>query len=291
MLGCEPCDTGVLIARSDVDAVCVCTPEDTHVDIATAALRSGKDALIEKPLAPSVAGARQICNAAQASGRLATVGHLLRFEPHYHAIFRRLQTGVLGDLQYAYAWRESTRAAGTRYVTRSTIAMHLMVHDIDLLRWYSGSEVTRIQAAAAHPGAQHTGPGASEAMTAILEFSNGMTATLVHSWALPSTSPSPLRTGLRIVGTKGEAEVDLTRPAPAFAHVDGHSHELTEYFFELETGQIAGCLRSQIEHFVQCVKTRAAPLVSLEDGVRAVEVAEAVLHAASGAGEVVLARV
>ncbi len=289
-LGCEALDPESLITHPYIDAVCVCTPEDTHAAVAAAALKAGEDVLVEKPLAASSADARRIVDAARRSGRLATVGHLLRFEPHYHAVFRRLQTGAAGDLLYAYAWRESMRAAGARYASRSTIPMHLMVHDIDLLRWYSGSDVASVQAGSASAPATRSTGGPAEAVTAILEFSNGMVATLMHSWALPSTSPSPLRAGLRIVGTKGEVEVDLTRPAAAFTHADGHAHELTEYFFELETGQIAGCLRSQIEHFVRCVRTRVAPLVTLEDGLRAVEVAEAILQAASGARKVTLAR-
>jgi UDP-N-acetylglucosamine 3-dehydrogenase len=276
-LGTESCSVDALIAREDVDAICVCTPEDTHVDIGMAVLAAGKDLLVEKPLARSSTEAQRIAAAAGASGRIATVGHLLRFEPHYAAVYRRIRAGSIGSPLYAFAWRESTRISADRYVDRSSVPMHLMVHDIDLLRWFSDAEVQRIQSAIPSPAV--TGGHGQEAVTAILEFSNGMTATLIHSWALPVSTPSPLRTGIRIVGTKGEVAADFTLPAVAVAGEDTYTHVLTEYYAELPTGQLTGCLRSQIEHFVHCVATRAAPLVSLHDGLRAVEVAEGVQRA------------
>jgi UDP-N-acetylglucosamine 3-dehydrogenase len=281
-LGAESCSTDALIARPDVDAICVCTPEDTHAEIACAVLVSRKDLLVEKPLARSSAEAHRIAAAAEASGRIATVGHLLRFEPHYAAAYQRLQAGSIGALLYAVAWRESTRASATRYVSRSSVRMHLMVHDIDLLRWFSGAEVLRIQAACPNAPSPGSGAGGAEAVTAILEFTNGMTATLVHSWALPSSTPSPLRTGVRVVGKKGEVGVDFSLPAVTVSGETGHTHLLTEYFTELPTAQLAGCLRSQIEHFVHCVAARTAPLVSVNDGLRAVEVAEGIQQAIEG---------
>jgi UDP-N-acetylglucosamine 3-dehydrogenase len=278
-LGCDSCDTDSLLNRPDIEAVCICTPEQTHADIACAAIQAGKDLFVEKPLAPSAAQARQVLGAARGSDRIATVGHLLRFEPHYRAAFQRVLGGVLGKPLYAYAWRESRRSAATRYIGASTVPLHLMVHDIDLLRWYTGSEVVRVQAVGRpSPGGNRIDVPQDpyDAVTALLEFSGGMVATLVHSWSLPDTSPSPLRAGLRVVGSEGEVEVDLTRPGVAAAGSGGYSHELTEYFFELEAGLFTGCLRAQVEHFAWCVANRAYPLVSLEDGYRAVEAAEAI---------------
>jgi predicted dehydrogenase len=287
-LGCANCSSDALIAHPDVDAVCVCTPEDTHADIACAVLAAGKDLLVEKPLARSSAEARRIVSTAEVSGRIAAVGHLLRFEPHYAAAYQRLQSGSIGEPLYALMWRESTRVSAATYISRSSVPMHLMVHDIDLLRWFSGAEVSRIQAACPRVPERGTGIDGGEAVTAILELTNGMTATLMHSWALPPLAPSPLRTGVRVVGTKGEVGVDFSLPAVAATGEAGHTHLLTEYFTELPTAQLTGCLHLQIEHFVHCVATRSAPLVSLVDGLRAVEVAEGIQQAIEGQHHVTL---
>jgi myo-inositol 2-dehydrogenase/D-chiro-inositol 1-dehydrogenase len=163
-----------------------------------------------------------------------------------------------------------------------------MVHDIDLLRWFSGAEVRRVHAASprcATAEVEASGPGA---VSAVLELTNGMTATLVHSWVLPLHTPSPLRAGIRLVGTRGELAVDFSLPAASATTEALHTHLLTEYFAELPTGQIAGCLRAQIEHFVRCVATRTSPLVSLSDGLRAVEIAEGIQQAITGARDVTL---
>jgi UDP-N-acetylglucosamine 3-dehydrogenase len=285
---CEVDSADALLRRADVDAVCVCTPESTHVDIACAVLAAGKDLLVEKPLARTAAEARRIATAAADAGRIATVGHLLRFEPHYAAVHGRIQGGALGDLQYALAWRESTRASAARYVSRSSVPLHLMVHDIDLMRWFSGAEVRRIHAASPRSVTAEGEANGSEAVSALLEMTNGMTTTLVHSWALSSHTPSPLRAGMRLVGTRGELAVDFSLPAVSASTEEMHTHLLTEYFAELPTGQFAGCLRAQIEHFVHCVATRTSPLVSLRDGLRAVEIAEGIQQAVTGARDVML---
>jgi predicted dehydrogenase len=82
--------------------------------------------------------------------------------------------------------------------------------------------------------------------------------------------------------------VDFSLPAASATTEALHTHLLTEYFAELPTGQIAGCLRAQIEHFVRCVATRTSPLVSLSDGLRAVEIAEGIQQAITGARDVTL---
>jgi len=110
------------------------------------------------------------------AGGIAAVGHLLRFEPHYAAAYQRLQSGSVGEPLYALTWRESTRASAATYISRSTVPMHLMVHDIDLLRWFSGAKVSRIQAACPRVPERGTGTDGGEAVTAIFEFTNGMTA-------------------------------------------------------------------------------------------------------------------
>jgi predicted dehydrogenase len=70
-----------LLARPDVDAVCVCTPNSAHAPVALAALRAGKHVLCEKPMATSLADGEAMVQAARRSGVLLTVGHQARFLP------------------------------------------------------------------------------------------------------------------------------------------------------------------------------------------------------------------
>lgn len=92
-----------LLARSDVDAVCVCTPNSSHAVISVAALQAGKHVLCEKPMAIRTADAERMVEAAHASGRILTVGHQARFSPAAQALYRKLRDGRFGRLYFARA--------------------------------------------------------------------------------------------------------------------------------------------------------------------------------------------
>ena len=90
-----------LLARRDVDAVCVCTPNNSHAAITLAALRAGKHVLCEKPMAVDAASAREMTETAERAGRWLTVGHQARFSPAAQALYRELRDGRCGALYFA----------------------------------------------------------------------------------------------------------------------------------------------------------------------------------------------
>src|SRR5688500_13606710 len=87
-----------LAASADIHAVMVCTPEHLHVEPAVAALRTGKPAMVEKPIAHSLDAARAISDAASTAGVPLLVGHILRFEPRWIAARQRLDADAIGKV-------------------------------------------------------------------------------------------------------------------------------------------------------------------------------------------------
>ena len=92
-----------LLGRSDVDAVCICTPNDSHAAITLAALRAGKHVLCEKPMAVDAASAEEMVRTAEESGVFLTVGHQARFYPSAQALHGELRAGRFGALYFARA--------------------------------------------------------------------------------------------------------------------------------------------------------------------------------------------
>lgn len=92
-----------LLARDDVDAVCVCTPNHTHSSITVAALEAGKHVICEKPMAIGVEEAAAMCQAAKRSGKILTVGHQLRFHPTAQTLHGFIQDGKMGRPYFARA--------------------------------------------------------------------------------------------------------------------------------------------------------------------------------------------
>src|ERR1700754_4583574 len=89
-----------LLADPQLDAVVLATPVPTHADLATRVLEAGKHCFVEKPLAQSVAGAERAVAAAEASGRVLMVGHLLEYHPGVQRLKQLAESGELGDRIY-----------------------------------------------------------------------------------------------------------------------------------------------------------------------------------------------
>jgi len=137
-----------LVDRADVDAVLVCTPPDSHAEIAVAALERGRHVLVEKPLARSVAEAEPIVTAARAAfarGVVCAVGFNYRHHPAIQQARRWMDEGAIGPLMYArmrhgiagrqdYAsdWRTSAPTSGGGELLDQGI------HLLDLARWFFG---------------------------------------------------------------------------------------------------------------------------------------------------------
>src|SRR5262245_35810727 len=95
-----PCETSydALLARGDVDAICVCTPSGLHAAQAIAAARAGKHVLVEKPMALTLADADAMIAASRASGVLLGVALQRRIDPSFRAVREAIEAGELGRL-------------------------------------------------------------------------------------------------------------------------------------------------------------------------------------------------
>ena len=243
-------DHASLLAEVRPDAVIICTPDHLHRPVAVDALEAGCAVLVEKPLADTVADAEAICRAA--AGRLAMVGHLLRFAPHYAAVKEGLAD--LGDLLFVHAHRFGT-AASARVVS------HLMIHDLDLIRWITGQEVAAVQAATV---------GASTA-AAHLRLDGGALACVEAVAALPSAFAGHVWTGMTLIGTEGCVEVPSTHPS-VIRHGTGVTY--------VDRTRI-GVLGAQTATFLAAVRDGGPSPIPVEEGLAAVRLAAAVEEAAA----------
>ncbi|GAA3714722.1 Gfo/Idh/MocA family oxidoreductase [Streptomyces tremellae] len=151
-------DWRVLIARDDIDLVDVCTPGDSHAEIAIAALEAGKHVLCEKPLANSVAEAEQMVRAAEAArarGQLAMVGFNYRRVPavaHARTLIEQGRLGTLRHVRVTYlqdwladpdfplTWRLRREYAG------SGALGDLGAHIVDLVQYLAGEPIAGVSA-------------------------------------------------------------------------------------------------------------------------------------------------
>ena len=183
-------DFRALLARDDLDAVSVCTPDGDHRGPCEAAARAGKHVLVEKPIATTVADGEAMIEATVKAGVVLLVGHCLRFDPRYHAARGAVAAGELGALQTIYTRRSNTVAAQDRLQGRCSLPRFLGVHDYDVMRWLTGSEVERVTAESKWGLLRSRGYDVEDANCALLRFASGVLGIAELNWILPRGFPA-----------------------------------------------------------------------------------------------------
>ena len=187
--GCEAePDLDALLARADIDVVCVCVPSGLHAAIGVQAAKAGKHLVVEKPIDVTLAAADRLIEAVRAAGVALTVISQHRFDPGLIELKRLLGDGALGRLVLGEASTKWYRSQGyyDSGPWRGTWAldggslMNQGIHYVDLLRWVMGP-VAEVSAVCSTQGHQVE---VEDTALAVLRFSSGAVGTVVSSTAV-----------------------------------------------------------------------------------------------------------
>ncbi|HEY3268171.1 MAG TPA: Gfo/Idh/MocA family oxidoreductase [Armatimonadota bacterium] len=259
------------LSDPDVHIVSVCVDDQRHVDSCIKAAQVGKHILVEKPLATTVADCDAIIAACRTAGVTLMVGHVVRFDPRYAAAKHAIDGGAVGDPIQIYARRNNLIASGLRIQARTSVAFFLGVHDIDIMRWFVGSEIVSVTAESARKVLTE----ADDSIFALMRFANGCVGCLETCWVIPAGAPNPLDARMEIVGTAGRVSVRLGDESFEVCS-DAHATRPDVSYGPVIAGRLHGALRAQLEHFAECVRAGRQPLITPEDARAAVAVAEAI---------------
>jgi predicted dehydrogenase len=240
-----------------VDAVLVATPPHSHAGLVLSALAAGADVFVEKPLATRAVDAERCATRAAALGRIAMVGHLLRYHPAVERLLQLARDGALGELLGVEAARLSIDGDPS-----ASALWTLGPHDFSVVHALDPSPIRMIEARAA--------PGGDPVLVEA-ELTSGLSVSV----ALSRASAVKERR-IRVIGTAAAAIFDDVR-APDRVIVAGA--EIGVAWREP--------LTVEIEHFLRCVEQRGRPLTSFDDGVtvvRALAQAEESCSAVSASG-------
>ena len=256
-----------VFARSDIDAVTVCTPTTTHKEVATQALRAGKHTLVEKPMTNTTSEARELVALAKERGLRLMPGHIERFNPAVDYLRSLLDEQKLGTVTLFHArrvgrWPERIGDVG---VVRDTA-----IHDIDLARYIFRDEAHSVHAKIG--SIKHTKEDYAEIM---LEFRRGGTAFIDANWLTP-------RKARTLIVTGSEATVQLDYISQEITIED--STQSTRPNLEKQEP-----LRAELAHFADSTLNGKPFRVNGEDGLKAVEICEVVLQAGTSGQTVALA--
>lgn len=201
-----------LLARQDIDAVSIVTPDHLHREMTVAAARAGKHVLVEKPMDLSVKGCNEMLEAARENRVMLFVDFHKRYDPVQQKVRDLVVGRRLGTIEYGYAYMEDKiivpRDWLSKWAAQTTPFWFLGIHQVDLLRWTLNSEVRNVLAHSFRGKLEGLGIDTPDAVKAELEFEDGAVVTVDVSWILPEGFEAVVNQGLRLVGTEGLIEVD-----------------------------------------------------------------------------------
>lgn len=148
--GCDVRSVDAIVAATDIDAVVICTPTDTHADLIEALVKAGKAVFCEKPIDLSLARVKTCLEVVRAHKGTLMVGFNRRFDPHFKAVRAEIDKGTIGAVEMVTITSRDPGAPPVDYIKRSGgIFRDMTIHDFDMARFLLGEEISEVVATAA----------------------------------------------------------------------------------------------------------------------------------------------
>ncbi|MCE5230795.1 Gfo/Idh/MocA family oxidoreductase [bacterium] len=258
-----------LIAREDIHAISVVTPDHLHRDMAIKAMRAGKHVICEKPMDLTVEGCDEMNRVARETGRLLFVDFHKRYDQVQQKTREFILQGKIGTVQYGNCYMEDTivvpRDWFPKWAEATTPFWFIGVHQIDMLRWSLGQEVVRVNSAKGWKGKlSGLGLNTYDSVHAELEFSGGAVFSVDISWILPETFPAVVNQGARFVGSEGVLELDTQDRGFSGCFSGGGMKTFNVNSAHVQPLALGGSLHSG--YFVDPIKDFMRLVTWLEDG-------------------------
>jgi predicted dehydrogenase len=267
-----------------IDIVSIAVPTKYHRDVALECIKRKIPLLVEKPIADTEEHAKEIIAKAKDTGVKLTVGHIERFNPAVIELKRRLDAGELGRVFEIKTVRVGPFPNRIRDVG---VVIDLAVHDIDIMRYLSGSEVKRLYAETE----QKIHTTHEDLLSGLMKFQNDSTGVLSVNWL----TPEKIRE-ISILGEKGMFVVKyLTQELCFFENVEARNgkYSYSDMLMGVAEGNVVNIripkkepLMAELESWVACVRENKEPIVSGTDGLKALTLAHKMIES-SAKGQVI----
>jgi len=253
-------DSTQMLKDKQIEAVNVCTWSTILAKEAKKALNAGKHVLVEKPMATTPQQAQKLVQTAQENGLHLTVGFLMRFIPGLQLIRQSVEEKKIGDLVCVTAKRVSQwpERIGDVGVVKDTA-----IHDIDVMRFISKQDPVSVYA---KMGSMRIKKFEDYAQI-MLTYRNGESAFIESNWLTPYKTRM-----LTATGSEGIMRLD-------YITQDLWIEQKTETLQPRLPFQEP--LKAELQHFVDCIVEKKKPIVTGEDGVKALEIATAAIQSST----------
>jgi predicted dehydrogenase len=279
--GAKYFDSFEALCKSAVDAVIIASDNKMHLPLTLLAAKHGKHILCEKPLARTMAEAREMLSAVKKSGVILATAFPCRFIPAMREVKDMIDAGRIGKI-LAIRGTNQGSMPGSWFIDRDRAGggavIDHTVHVTDLMRWFLNSEVKEVYA---ETDMRFHKIGIDDTGMISMQFENGCLATLDTSWSRPPKSyPTWGNVTMKLVLEHGTIEIDsFNQKCELFSESDGKGRWL--YFGDnIDLGLVA--------NFVAAVEGTTAVSATGYDGMKALEVALAAYESSAKKAPVAL---
>jgi myo-inositol 2-dehydrogenase/D-chiro-inositol 1-dehydrogenase len=269
--GAQVVSAEAALADKAVDAVVIGSSTDTHADLITRAAGAGKAVFCEKPVDLAVDRARTCAEAVKRAGVLCMIGFQRRFDPTFSALKERLVAGEIGEPEMLVVTSRDPGAPPVDYLKRSGgIFRDMLIHDFDIFRWILDDDAATIYATGSvltDPAVGGVGDVDSTAVT--IRTKKGRLAQINTS----RRAAYGYDQRFEVLGSKGMLQAGNHKPTEVTSSTGVNvSADKPEHFF-LERYRTAYAL--EMAHFFEALAKGTKVRTSIEDGVKALELADA----------------
>ena len=256
-----------LLARDDIAAVSIATPDFAHREIAVTAARAGKHILVEKPLATTVADADAILRAVEDAGVTLMVDFHNRVNPAFVTAKQSVSEGELGELKYIYARLSNTTFVPTQmlpWAGQSSALWFLASHTLDMACWLLDDKPKRVYAVSRSGILQGMGIDTQDFHVAIVEFERGAVVTLENCWILPESEPNVFNLKMEILGSDGVMYLNTSdnRTVEKYTRAGVSLPDTLGFTLDANSARLSGFVLEAIARFVDAVVDGAPVLAS-----------------------------
>jgi predicted dehydrogenase len=258
-------DFDTVLKDPEVDMISVCSPTDSHRDLAIRALRADKNVLLEKPIALTINDALEIRDAARDSGAVLMIAQVIRFFTGYQMLRDDVRDGLLGSVlsvrgarlsnrpDWAQWWHDEARSGG--------VVVDFSIHDYDQLNLFLGEPI-----AVSAVSRNSLGP-----IETTVEYREGGIGQVL-SFA-DTASTVPFTSSISALGTAGAADYNFAAAAAtAGAGVNRYTRSGVGGSLEFDIANDEP-YTAQVKYFLDCATAGDQPgLTTIESAIRALEV-------------------
>lgn len=271
-------------ASTEIDAVVICTPTDTHADLIERFSRSRKAIFCEKPVDLDVERVRGCLQVVKEFDAKLMVGFNRRFDPHFMAVRAAIDAGRIGDVEMVTITSRDPGPPPIDYIKRSGgIFRDMTIHDFDMARFLLGEEVISVSAHAAVLVDSAIGvAGDFDSISVVLETVKGKQAIISNSRR--ATYGYDQR--IEVHGSKGSVSAENQRPISIeIANGDGYTRPPLHDFFMTRYTQ---AYSNEIAAFITAIESGSPISPSGQDGLVALQLADAALESVKSRARVTI---